>query len=189
MDGQAWLDEIIGHYRSYKRQCERAVAQVSDEQLFSPLGDNPNSIAVILQHVGANHRSRWRNFLSSDGEKRDRQREAEFSVESETSDSIRETWEEGWAIALDSLSSLTPADLDLTITIRGEPHSVVQAVHRNLNHVVFHSGQIIQLAKHFAAADWQPLSIPPGETDAFNAKMRAKYGDWWAGESSLDAKR
>jgi len=178
MNGNAWLAEIISHYEGYKQSCERAAKQLSEEQLFTPLGDNPNSVAVILKHVGSNHRSRWRDFLTTDGEKTDRQREAEFSVASDTAESVWQGWEEGWKIALDSLRSLSESDLDRTVTIRGEPHNVVQAIHRNLNHVVFHSGQIVQLAKSLAGDAWQPQSIAPGQSDAFNAKMREKFGDW-----------
>lgn len=184
MNGEAWLVDVSTHYRSYKQMCERAAKQLSDEQLFVPLEKNPNSVAVVLKHVGSNLRSRWRDFLTTDGEKKDRRREAEFSVESDDAASVWKAWEDGWAIAFENLESLTESDLDRTVTIRGEPHGVVQAIHRNLNHVVFHSGQIVQMAKALTGDAWQPQSIPPGQSDAYNAKMREKYGDWTAKESS-----
>ena len=189
MDGRNWLDEVTALYREYKSQCERAAAQVSDDDLFKPLGRNPNSIAVLMKHLGGNHRSRWREFLSADGEKRDRQREGEFTVEGETRASIQAKWEEGWSVAIETLASLEPADLERTITIRGQSLSVTQAIRRNLNHVVYHTGQIVQLARNFAGDAWQTLSIAPGKSEEFNAAMRAKYGDWWADEHDHDTKR
>lgn len=189
MDGRVWLDEMQALFRQYKRQCERAAAQVSDSDFFLPIGRSPHSIAVLMKHIGCNHRSRWRDFLTTDGEKRDRDREGEFSAEGETRASIRMKWEEGWGIALETLAGLEPTDLDRTITIRGQPHSVMQAIHRNLNHVVYHAGQIVQLARHFTGDAWETLSIAPGKSEEFNAAMRAKYGDWWSAEGSRDAEK
>lgn len=182
MNAQAWLDDVQGQFRQYKRMCERAAAQVSDRDFFAALGDGENSIAVVMKHLAGNHRSRWRDFLTTDGEKRDRDREGEFSAEGETRGSIEALWEEGWGIAFESLGALGPADVERTITIRGEPLSVMQAVHRNLAHAAYHAGQVVQLARHFAGGAWQTLSIAPGKSDEFNASMRARYGDWWAGE-------
>ena len=139
-----------------------------------------------MKHVGCNHRSRWRDFLTTDGEKRDRNRESEFIADSESRSSIHEKWQEGWRIAFETLESLEPADLEKTITIRGQTHSVVQAIQRNLNHVVYHTGQIVQLARHFTGDAWQTLSIAPGKSEEHNAAMRAKYGDWWADELSKE---
>jgi uncharacterized damage-inducible protein DinB len=178
MDGRAWLEEVQALYRRYKDYCERTAAQVSDEDFFAVLGRSPNSIAVLMKHLGGNHRSRWRDFLTTDGEKRDRDRESEFAAEGETRSSIQSKWEEGWRIAFETLASLQPADLERMITIRGQPMSVVQAIHRNLNHVVYHTGQIVHLGRHFAGDAWQTLSIAPGKSEEFNAQMRAKYGDW-----------
>lgn len=180
MDGEAWLDEVRSLYRQHKQQCERAAAQVSDGNFGASLGPGTNSVAVLMKHLGGNHRSRWRDFLTTDGEKHDRNRETEFTAGGETRASIQLEWEDGWRIAFDSLAGLTPADLDRTITIRGESMSVMHAIHRNLNHVVYHTGQIVQLARHWAGDSWQMLSIPPGKSDEFNAAMRAKHGDWWA---------
>lgn len=180
MDAKAWLEEMTSLYRRYKTNSERAAAQVSDDDFFTTFGENPNSIAVLMKHVGRNHRSRWRNFLTTDGEKRDRHRETEFTAEGESRSSIYEQWDEGWKIALQTLENLEPADLEKTITIRGEPHTVLKAVHRNLNHVVYHTGQIVQLARYFAGETWQTLSIAIGKSEDYNESMRTKYGDWWA---------
>lgn len=182
MEGRTWLEDVKTLYRQYKGYCERAAAQVSDEDFFTPLAGSPNSIAVLMKHLGGNHRSRWRNFLTTDGEKRDRDRESELTVEGETRASIEARWEAGWAIAFEELAALEPTDLERTVTIRGEPLSVVQAIHRNLTHAAYHTGQIVQLARRFAGEAWQTLSIAPGKSEEFNGAMRAKHGDWWAGE-------
>jgi len=186
MNARTWLEEVESQYRRYKDKCERAAAQVSDDDLFVPVGNCPHTIAVLMKHLAGNHRSRWRDFLTTDGEKRDRDRESEFTAEGETRASIRERWEEGWDIALGSLAGLEPADLERTVTIRGQPLSVMQAIVRNLNHVVYHTGQIVQLARHFAGDRWQTLSIAPGKSEEHNAAMRAEYGDWWAIEQGQD---
>ncbi|NIO00769.1 MAG: DUF1572 domain-containing protein [Candidatus Latescibacteria bacterium] len=182
MEGRVWLDEMQSLYRDYKDKCERAAAQVSDDDFFVSFGRSPHSIAVLMKHIGGNHRSRWRNFLTTDGEKQDRHRETEFTAEGETRASIHEKWEEGWRIAFETLANLGSADLERTITIRGQPLSVVQAIHRNLNHVVYHTGQIVQLARHLTGNAWQTLSIAPGKSDEFNAAMRAKFGNWWSND-------
>ncbi len=186
MDGRTWLEEVKTLYRQYKDQCERAAAQVDDDDFFVSFGQSPHSIAVLMKHLGGNHRSRWRDFPATDGEKRDRNREDEFTAEGETRASIEAAWEEGWGIALETLSGLKPDDLERTTTIRGQPLSVMQAIHRNLNHVVYHTGQIVQLARHFTGDGWKTLSIASGKSAEFNAAMRAKYGDWWAAEGSPD---
>lgn len=182
MDGRTWLDDITKLYRKYKKDCERAAAQVSDKNFFEQLSNYPNSIAVLMKHLGGNHRSRWRDFLTSDGEKRDRDRDSEFTTEGETRASVMALWEEGWRITFDSLQSLQPADLERTVTIRGEPWPVPKAIERNLNHLVYHTGQIILLARCFAGDAWQTMSVAPGKSKEHNAEMRAKYGDWWEKE-------
>ena len=187
MDDRVWLEEIQSLFRQYKCMCERAVAQISEGDFFEPVGRGPHSVAVLMKHIGGNHRSRWRDFLTTDGEKRDRNREGEFTVEGETQASIQAQWETGWRIAMESLAGLEPADLERTVTIRGQSLSVMQAIHRNLNHVVYHSGQIVQLARHFTGEEWQTLSIAPGKSEEHNAAKRAKYGDWRAVEGNQDA--
>ncbi len=177
MDGRAWLDEVIVQYHGYKRQCESAAEQVSDIEFKAMLG--PHSIAILMKHIGGNLRSRWRDFLTSDGEKRDRKREGEFTAEGETRASILDKWEESWRIASASLTALQLADLERMITIRGQSLSVVKAIHRNLCHVSNHAGQIVLLARNFRGEGWQTLSIAPGQSEEHNSAMRDKYGDWW----------
>lgn len=178
MNAQAWLDDVQALFRQYKQMCQRAAAQVSDDDFFAALGTGENSIAVVMKHLAGNHRARWRDFLTTDGEKRDRHRDGEFTAEGETRASIEARWEEGWGTAFASLATLEPADLERTITIRGEPLTVVRAILRNLAHAAYHTGQIVQLARHFAGDAWQTLSIPPGKSEEFNATMRERYGDW-----------
>jgi len=180
MNERAWLEEVVSQYRQHKARCERAAVQVSDEDLFSALEGNPVSIAVLMKHLGGNHRSRWRDFLTSDGEKADRARDGEFVVDGETPESIRAHWDEGWRITFETLDSLEPDDLEKTVTIRGQPHSVVEALTRNLTHLAYHTGQIVHLARHFAGDRWQTLSVPVGESEAYNTRMREKWGDWSA---------
>lgn len=182
MDGQVWLDDVHGRYRYHKSLCERAAAQVSDADFFRQPGGLGSSIAVVMKHLAGNNRSRWRDFLTVDGEKRERNRESEFDVEGETRASIQAQWDQGWAIALAELEALTPADLERTVTIRGEPLGVVPAIERNLNHAAYHTGQIVQLARTFAGDAWESLSIPRGKSDDFNATMRERFGDWWRAE-------
>ena len=179
MDAKAWLEEIKSLYRKNKKNSERAAAQVSDDVFFTSFGKNSNSIAVLMKHVGGNHRSRWRDFLTTDGEKRDRDREREFTAEGEDRASIYAQWEEGWRIVFETLEGLQITDLEKIITIRGEPHTVIQALQRNLNHVVYHTGQIVQLARHFTGEHWQTLSIAQGKSVEHNAAMHAKYGGEW----------
>lgn len=183
MNGKLWLEEIIKNYKKQKLNCEKAAEQVNDKDFFSTLDGNPQSIAILMKHIGGNHRSRWRNFLTTDGEKSDRNRENEFIVESETRETIYKIWEEGWRIAFNTLNSLVENDLEKTITIRGEPMSVMQALQRNLTHVVYHAGQIVMLARNFTGDKWQTLSVAVGKSEEYNAKMKEKYGDWMEKET------
>lgn len=179
MDAKTWLDEVIDEYRQMRRKCERAAEQVRDEDFFATSGDYPMSVGLQMKHVGGNLRSRWRDFLSTDGEKADRRRDAEFEHEhGETREAIEAHWRGGWSIALASLEALEPRDLERTVTIRGEPHTVTRAIQRNLTHVSYHAGQIVLLARHFAGDAWQTLSVAVGESAQHNEDMRRRYGDW-----------
>lgn len=176
MDERAWIDELVRAYRVQRSQCERAVAQVSDDRLFETPYRGAPSLAVLMKHVSGNLRSRMRDFLTSDGEKYDRQRDSEFDVSADTPASIQALWEEGWETALATLEALQPQDLDREVTIRGEPWQVTSALQRNLTHTAYHGGQIVMLAKHLAGSAWQTLSIPLGGSEAFNAEMRERFG-------------
>jgi uncharacterized Ntn-hydrolase superfamily protein len=171
-----YLEDMAAQFRMLKQLAERALAQVSDEHLAATLDPESNSIAVLVQHMAGNLRSRWTDFLTTDGEKPDRDRDREF----ETGDGKLERaellarWEEGWSRLFAALSALTAADLGRTVYIRGEAHSVPQAIHRQLTHHAYHVGQLVLLAKHFAGPAWQSLSVPKGKSREYIAQMFAK---------------
>jgi uncharacterized protein DUF1572 len=169
----SYLRDSIGVFRYYKALAERAMAQVSDEQLFTMLDDESNSIAIVVKHMAGNMRSRWTDFLSTDGEKPDRNRDAEFAEPPTTRAALMAVWEEGWHCMFHALAALTDDDLAHTVTIRGEGHSVMQAINRQLAHYPYHCGQIVLLAKHLNHAGWQSLSVPRGKSEEFNARVRA----------------
>jgi hypothetical protein len=150
------------------------MAQVSDEQLFACLDSQGNSIALIVKHMAGNMRSRWTGFLTTDGEKPDRNRDSEFEDPPATRADLLAAWESGWACVFDALNPLTDADLGRTVTIRGEAHSVMQAINRQLAHYPHHVGQIVFLAKHFAGDHWQTLSVPRRGSEEFNRKVAAR---------------
>ena len=156
-----YLDDSLLQLRKLKAQADKAVAQVSDRDFFALLDPDANSIALIMKHVAGNMRSRWTDFLATDGEKPDRDRDSEFEASPlDTRDTILARWEDGWGRTLGAISSLDPDDLGKTVTIRGEPHTIIQAINRQVSHYSAHVGQIVLLAKHFAGARWQTLSIP-----------------------------
>jgi hypothetical protein len=169
-----YLRESAATFRKYKTMADQSLARVTDEQFFALLDTESNSLALLVKHMAGNLLSRWTDFLTSDGEKPDRDRDSEFEVApSDTRESLIRRWEAGWSRALSEMDSLTPADLDRTIRIRGEPHSLVQAINRQLTHAAYHVGQIVFLAKHFQSDAWQSLSIPRGQSRQFNAGMAA----------------
>jgi hypothetical protein len=158
---QHYLQDAVVQLKKLKAQADKALAQTSDDQLFATIDPESNSIAIIMKHIAGNMRSRWTDFLTSDGEKPDRQRDTEFElVAADTRERILAVWEDGWARALSAISALTAADLSKTVHIRGEAHSVIEAINRQMTHYAAHVGQIVLLAKHFAGTNWQTLSIP-----------------------------
>lgn len=159
------------HY--YKKLGERAIAQVPDDALTAALDPESNSIAIIVKHLAGNMRSRWTSFLTADGEKPDRNRDAEFEAPPETRAEILALWDAAWKIVFDELAPLTDDDLGRTILIRGERHSVMQAINRQLAHYAYHIGQIVYIAKHCAAGRWTALTIPRGKSADFNARVNA----------------
>jgi len=155
------LKDALKLFHTYITLAEKAMAQVSEDGFFRQLDDESNSIALIVKHLAGNMRSRWTDFLTGDGEKPDRDRDGEFVTEGvDTRASLEERWQEGWKVALTSLQSLSDDDLKREVRIRGEPHTVLQAINRNLTHLAYHTGQIAFLAKHLAGQRWQTLSMP-----------------------------
>jgi hypothetical protein len=173
-----FLDDGLLQLRKLKAQADAALRQVEDPDLFRTLDDESNSIAVIMKHMVGNMRSRWTDFLTSDGEKPDRHRDNEFVIgPAEDRARIFAGWEEGWQLLLQVVASLTPDDLGRTIRIRGEAHTVLEAIQRQMTHYAAHVGQIVLLAKHFAGPRWRTLSIPKGKSAEFDvAKNGAPYG-------------
>ncbi|HEV2289338.1 MAG TPA: DinB family protein [Candidatus Acidoferrales bacterium] len=177
MQERHFLETTIEQFRGQKKLADKAMDQLNDEQFFASLGAESNSIALILKHVAGNLRSRWTDFLTTDGDKSDRNRDTEFlNEERDTRASLVERWEAAWQVTQDALEELTPADLDKTVTIRSEPHTVVRAIQRSLAHTAQHVGQIILLAKHYAGAQWQTLSIPRGKSQEFQKQLEKKHG-------------
>ncbi len=167
-----YLEEAQREFRSLKRLAEKAMTQVSDEDFFATLDPNSNSIALLVKHISGNLRSRWTDFLTSDGEKPDRKRDTEFEGGPEdTRASLLGRWEAGWQVLFGALEALAPEDLSREVTIRGQPHSVMRAIHRQMTHYAEHIGQIVLLAKHWAGDRWQTLSIPRGQSEQFARQL------------------
>jgi hypothetical protein len=170
----AVIASLIRNFQSQKRLADKAVEQLSDAQLRQPLDENTNSVAVIMKHVAGNLRSRFTDFLTTDGEKPDRNRDGEFVDDFPDRAAIVADWETGWKILFDALASLEASDLARVVTIRGEPHAVIDALHRSLAHCGYHAGQIVQLARFLAKDNWQTITIPRGGSQAFNQQMKSK---------------
>ena len=170
--GGRFLEDALYEFRKSRRLAEKAMTQVSDEEYFATLDPEANSIAILVKHMTGNMRSRWTDFLTEDGEKPDRNRDAEFVIGPEdTREALSTRWEACWKLVNDAVGSLNETDLDRTVMIRGEPHSVLQAINRQLTHYAYHAGQIVLLAKHFRSENWKTLSIARGASDAYNAEM------------------
>ena len=169
----SYIEDSTDLFRYYKRLGEAAMSQLSDAQLVATLDAEMNSIATIVKHMAGNMRSRWTDFLTSDGEKPWRDRDAEFEEPAAVREELLRQWEEGWRCLFSALESLVAADLGRTITIRGEAHSVMQAINRQVAHYSYHCGQIVFLAKHWKGAEWQSLSVPRGHSTDFNRRVQA----------------
>jgi len=169
----SYVKDSIDIFHYYKKLAERAIAQCPDAGLFTTLDGESNSIAIIVKHMAGNMRSRWTDFLTSDGEKPDRNRDTEFEAPPTTRADLMEMWERGWKLLLRALEPLSDADLTRTITIRTEPHSVMQAINRQVAHYSYHVGQIVYLARHFAGDKWQSLTIPKKNSAEFNRQVAA----------------
>jgi len=163
-----YIDEARRQFRGHKRMGEAAMAQLRDEDFFRTLDSESNSVAVLVKHLAGNMRSRFTDFLTSDGEKPDRFRDREFELSATTTRAeVMKWWEEGWAIALGAIEALKPEDVMRAVTVRGEPHTVLQAVNRQVAHYAQHTGQIVFLAKHLRSGEWKTLSIPRGKSEEF----------------------
>ena len=169
-----FLDEAIKVFRSNKALADRAFEQLRDEDFLVSIDDESNSIGVIVKHMTGNMLSRWTDFLTTDGEKPDRDRDMEFVLTEETTrGELLARWEEGWACTFKAIEALQPEDVEKIVFIRGEEHTVMKAVLRQVSHYAQHTGQIIFLAKHLRSAEWKSLSIPRNRSAEFNARMAA----------------
>lgn len=171
-----YLADAADRFRNIKQLADGAIAQLNEDEFFRVIDPESNSIAVIVKHISGNIRSRWTDFLTSDGEKPDRRRDSEFVSEGETRESVLQAWEAAWARLFAELRAVGPDDLLRTVTIRAEPHTVMQAINRQLTHNSYHAGQIVFLAKHLRSSAWQTLSIPRGASEQFNARMGRQHG-------------
>ncbi len=177
MPSEDYLDDAVDQFHKLKELAEKAMAQVADEHFLFALDDESNSIALIVKHLAGNLRSRWTDFLTSDGEKPNRRRDSEFVIEKgDTRAGLMQRWEAGWNCLFAALKLLEPADLSRTVLIRSEPHSVIQAVNRQLTHYAYHVGQIVFLAKHLAGSEWQSLSVPRGRSEEYNVMKMGEAG-------------
>lgn len=179
--------DALQSFRNYKRMAERAIEQVSDEEFFHQIDDESNSIAIIVKHIAGNLWSRWRDFLTSDGEKADRMRDTEFELIEDTRDSLMQFWEQGWQTLFDNVEPLKEEDFSKTVTIRGEPHTVIEAMNRQLTHYSYHVGQIVFLAKHLRSSDWNTLSVPRNRSAEFNQFLADKQAAGEAKTNRLEA--
>jgi hypothetical protein len=167
------LEELEREFRSYRRTAERAMEQADDPAFFRVLDAESNSIAILVRHMAGNLRSRFTGFLTSDGEKPDRHRDQEFEMPPGMARAdLMARWAAGWQILFDTMASLSDTDLDRTVLIRTEPHTVHRALLRSLAHMALHTGQIIQLAKHWAGPGWKTLSIPRGQSETYRPSGR-----------------
>lgn len=163
-----YLEEARRQFRGHKRMAEGAMAQLRDEEFFVTLDPESNSVAILVKHLAGNMRSRFTDFLTSDGEKTDRFRDLEFELTSATTRAdVMKWWEEGWSRVFAAIDGLKPEDVPRTVTIRGEPHTVLQALNRQIAHYAQHIGQMVFLAKHLRSSDWKTLSIPRGRSEDY----------------------
>src|SRR6266550_8824428 len=173
--GEHYLEDALRTFHDYKKLAERAFEQISDDDFFRNIDDESNSIAVNMKHMAGNMLSRWTDFLTTDGEKPERNRDIEFVMLSGTTKAdMIAYWDQGWKCVFDAVEPLKPEDLMRTVSIRGQDHTVVQAINRQLAHYAYHVGQIVYLAKHFKSADWQSLSVPKNKSEEFNKYLEEK---------------
>ena len=185
---QNYYEDSLSALRAYKKLAEKAIAQLKDEEFFITLDEEANSVAVVMKHMAGNMLSRWTDFLTSDGEKPNRNRDMEFVIEPQTTkDDVLAYWERGWQCVFAALEPLQPEDFEKTVLIRGEKHTIVQAINRQLMHYAYHIGQIVYLAKHFRSAEWKSLSIPRNRSADFNAYLGAQPGAVADREKQFDA--
>ena len=178
--------DAIRSFHNYKKMAERAIGQVSDEEFFALINAEANSIALIVKHIAGNLRSRWTDFLTTDGEKDFRNRDTEFELIGDTRESLMQSWESGWQTLFENIEPLTVEDFSRTVTIRGQRHTMIEAINRQMTHYAYHIGQIVLLAKHFKSADWKTLSVPKNKSAEFNQFLAEKQAAGQTSDNRLD---
>jgi hypothetical protein len=174
--GVEYLANALRSFRSYKKLAEEAFAQISDEDIFRLIDPDANSIAMLVKHMAGNMRSRWTNFLTTDGEKPDRHRDQEFEIDpNATRADVIEWWERGWQCVFQAVTPLKAEDLNRKVFIAGREHTVLQAITRQLLHYAGHVNQIVLLAKHFRGAEWKSLSIPKGQSETYARQFEQQH--------------
>lgn len=177
MNQAEYLQDARRQFEMYKALGDQAISRVDDGQFFRQIGDGTNSIAILVKHMAGNMRSRWTDYLDTDGEKPDRRRDFEFDIEpSDSKAELMRRWETGWQLLFDALALAESAGLDRTIKIRSQLYTVMQAINRQLTHYAYHVGQIVCLAMQLIGPDWESLSVPKGKSKQFNLEMRRKFG-------------
>jgi len=179
-----YISDSITSFRAYKKMADKAIAQVNDDELFVTIDDESNSIAIVMKHMAGNMLSRWTDFLTTDGEKPTRNRDMEFVIESRDKDELIDYWERGWNALFTAVEPLQLDDFEKTVSIRGEEHTIVKAINRQLTHYAYHIGQIVFLAKHFRSSEWKSLSIPKNKSAAFNQYLQQGKA---AGQDRMEA--
>ena len=184
---QNYKSDSLQSFRNYRKMAERAIEQIDDEEFFETIDAEANSVAVVVKHIAGNLHSRWRDFLTSDGEKPDRNRDAEFEMIDDSRESLMKFWESGWQTLFDNIEPLTVEDFSKIVTIRGEPHTIVEAINRQLTHYAYHVGQIVLLAKHFRSVDWKTLSVPKNKSAEFNKFLADNQKEGQQKNNRMDA--
>jgi len=174
--GAVYLTDAVSNFRGYKKLAEEALAQTSDADIFRLIDPEANSIAILIKHMVGNMRSRWTEFLTSDGEKPNRHRDQEFEIDPATTRAdVMKWWEEGWQCVFGAVTPLKSDDLARKVFIAGREHTVMQAITRQLLHYAGHVNQIVLLAKHFRGSEWKSLSIPKGQSETFARQFEQKH--------------
>ena len=177
---------VLETFRGYRCMAEKALEQVNDDEFFRQLDDESNSIAIIVKHISGNQASRFTDFLTTDGEKAERDRDSEFIIDNNARDRLMKDWENGWGTLFAAIEELKNEDFGLSVAIRGEPHTVVEAINRQLTHCAYHVGQIVFLAKHHRCTDWQTVSVPRNRSADFNEFLARKKAKGEAPSHPLD---
>jgi hypothetical protein len=175
--GNVYLKVVVERFKSVKTLGDKTIEQLSEQDIHWTYNQESNSVAVIVKHLSGNMISRWTDFLTSDGEKENRNRDEEFIDDIFSKSELMRVWEKGWNVLIDTLTGLKEEDLLKTIKIRGEKHFVLEAIERQMTHYAYHVGQIVYIGKQLKDSEWKTLSIPRGKSEDYRKEMLAKHRD------------